>query len=56
MDNIHFRINLPYFEFFFGYELSDVMKSYLNVFRLRVIDWISNEVYCALRVVVNGRC
>ena len=26
------RINLPYFEFFFGYELSDVMKPYLNVF------------------------
>ena len=56
MDNIHFRINLPYFELFLGYELSDVMKSYLNVFRLCMVDYISGEVYCTLGVAIDGRC
>ena len=55
IDDAHLGINLSYIELFLGYELSDVMKPYLNVFHLCMIDWVSNEVYCTLRVSVDGR-
>ena len=30
-------------------------KPHLNVFRLCLVDWISNEVYCALGVAIDAR-
>ena len=33
-----------------------MMKPYLNVFRLCMVDWISDEVYCALGVAIDGWC
>ena len=54
--DVHLSANLPDFELFLSYELSDVMKPYLNVFRLRVVDWMLDEVYCTLRVAKDGRC
>ena len=54
--DVHLDVNLPDFELFLSYELPDVMKPYLNVFHLRVIDWISDEVYCVVRVAIDGRC
>ena len=50
ISDVHLSADLPDFEFLLCYELPDMMKPYLNMFCLRVIDWISNEVYCALRV------
>ena len=55
IDDVHFGVNLPDFELFLSYELPDVMKPYLNVFLLRMVDWISDEVYCALGVAIDGR-
>ena len=56
IDDIDLGINLPNFELFLGYELSDVIKLYLNAFPLCMADWISDEVYCALGVAMDGRC
>ena len=56
IDDVHLGVDLPDFELLLCYELPDVMKPYLNMFRLRIIDWISNEVYCALRVTIDGQC
>ena len=56
IDDVHLDVDLLDFEFHLYYELPDVMKPYLNMFRLRVIIWISDEVYCALGVVTDGRC
>ena len=55
IDDIHLGVNLLDFELFLSYELPNVMKSYLDMFCLRNIDWISDEVYCALGVAIDGR-
>ena len=55
ISDVHLGVDLPNFELLLCYELLDVMKPYLNKFHLRVINWILNKVYCALRVVVDGR-
>ena len=56
INDIHLRINLPNFELFLGYEPSDLMKPYLNVFHVCMVDWILDEVYGTLGVAIDGRC
>ena len=55
IDDVHLGVNLLDFELLLNYELPDVMKLYIDMFHLRVIDSISDEVYCALGVVIDGR-
>ena len=56
IDDVHLNVDLPNFEFLLSYELPDVMKPYLDMFRLHVVDWISDEVYCPLGVEIDGWC
>ena len=53
--DVQFGVDLPDFKSLLCDEFPDVMIPYLDVLRLRVYDRIPHEVYCALRVAVEGR-
>ena len=48
INDVHLDVDLPNFEFPLDHELPDMMISHINVFHLRIVDGIVNEVYCAL--------
>ena len=48
MGDVHLRVDLLNFQLLLSYELLDMVKLHLNVFHLRIVEWVLNEVCCAL--------
>ena len=48
IDNVYLSVDLTNFELLLCYELLDMMIPHLNMFRLRMVDKIPNEVYCTM--------